>query len=185
MRLRNIVILTVILAVLGGVFYIVSRPQPTTPPKSTVYVWLIEMDDIKHITLSLPREGLSQSFIKIPRGDQFPWFFDDPPKYSPVDKDRWGGGIPLLLSGPGADRIIYENAPEAKLAEFGLTQPRLEITLTLKDESILKISVGDSTPDGNNYYVRAPGSNTVATVDSTWYEVLERLVKDPPYATKS
>jgi hypothetical protein len=184
LRLRNIVILAVILAVLAGVFYWVSRPEPTTPPKSTVYVWSIEMNDIKHIEMSLPREGLSQSFIKIPQGDQFPWFFDDPQR-SPVDVNRWGGGIPLLLSGPGADRIISENATEAKLAEFGLLQPRMEITLTLENNSTLKISVGDNTPDGSNYYVRAPGSNAVATVDYTWYEVLERLVKEPPYATGS
>lgn len=184
MRLRNILILAVILAVLVGVFYWVSRPEPATPPKPTVYVWDIDMDYITHITISLPREGLSQSFIKIPQGDKFPWFFDDPER-SPVDSNRWGAGIPLLLSGPAADRIINENATEAKLAEYGLLQPRMEITLTLENNSILKISVGDSTPDGNNYYVRAPGSNAVATVDYTWYEVLERLVKEPPYATGS
>lgn len=185
MRSRNILILAVILVVLAGVFYLVSRPKPTTPVKPTVYVWSIEMDDIKHITLSLPREGLSQSFIKIPQDSQFPWFFDDPPKYSSVNATRWGGGITLLLSGPGADRVIAENATEAKLAEFGLLQPRLEITLTLQNDSIMNISVGDNTPDGNNYYVRAPGSNTVATVDYTWYDVLAKLVREPPYATKS
>ena len=184
MRLRNILILAVILAVLVGVFYLVSRPEPGTSPKPTVYVWSIEMDDITHITISLPREGLIQSFIKIPQGDKFPWFFDDPER-SPVDANRWGGGIPLLLSGPGADRIISENATEAKLAEFGLLQPRLEITLTLENNSTLKISVGDNTPDGSNYYVRAPGSNAVATVDYTWYDILEGLVKEPPYASKT
>jgi len=41
--------------------------------------------------------------------------------------------------------------------------------------------VGDRTPDGHAYYVQAPGSNDVALVDFTWYEVLERLVKEPPY----
>lgn len=184
MRPRNILILVVILALLAGVYYWVKQPKPTTPPKTTTYVWLIEMDDITHIQMSLPREGLSQSFIKIPQGDQFPWFFDDP-QHSPVNVERWGGGIPLLLSGPGADRIISENANETKLAEFGLLQPRMEITLTLKDDSTLKIAVGDNTPDGNNYYVQAPSSNTVATVDRTWYKVLERLVKEPPYATKT
>jgi hypothetical protein len=61
----------------------------------------------------------------------------------------------------------------------------MAITLTLSDNSTLKISVGDSTPDGNNYYVRAPGSNTVATVDYTWYNIMEGLVTHPPYATGS
>jgi hypothetical protein len=185
LRLRNIVILAVILAVLAGVFYWVSRPGPTTPPKSTVYVWSIEMNDIKHIEMSLPREGLSQSFIKIPQGDQFPWFFDDPQR-SPVDVNRWGGGIPLLLSGPGAVRVISKNATEEKLAEFGLTPPRrMEITLTLEDGDILNINIGDWTPDGEAFYIQVPGSNDVCIVDYTWYNEMERLVKEPPYATGS
>lgn len=185
MRLRNIVILAVILAVLVGVFYLVSRSEPTAPPKSIVYVWHIEdMNYITHVTISLPGEDLSQSFIKIPEGDKFPWHFDDRQK-SKVDADRWSGGIPLLLTGPGADRIISQNASEAKLAEYGLLEPRMEITITLTDNSTLKIAVGDSAPASSNYYVRAPGSNAVATVDYTWYEVLERLVKEPPYATGS
>lgn len=179
MRVRNIVILLVVLAVLGGVYLIVSQPEPedVTP---VVYVWDVDMDEIERIEISLPHEGLSQAFIKIPQGDQFPWFFEDG---SPVDVERWGGGIPLLLSGPVATRVITENATDEKLAEYGLLQPSMEITLTLSNGDIVETYVGDSTIDGVNYYVRAPDSNAVATVDYTWYEVLENLVLDPPYVS--
>jgi hypothetical protein len=98
---------------------------------------------------------------------------------------RWGGGIPLLLSGPGVERVIAENATEEKLAEFGLTQPQMEITLTLEDGDILNIRVGDRTPDGTTFYVQVPDSNDVALVDYTWPEVLARLVKEPPYVPSS
>jgi hypothetical protein len=56
------------------------------------------------------------------------------------------------------------------------------ITLTLADESTVIINVGDNTPNGINYYVQAPNTNSVATVDYTWYNVLSGLVTDPPYA---
>ena len=181
MRLRSILILLVILLALGGYFYITSRPEPVTKPEPQMFVWLIEMEEIQRIEIELPREGESQAFIKIREGDKFPWYFDDPQR-SKVDPERWGGGIPLLLSGPGADRVIAENATDEKLAEFGLTQPRMKITLALENEDILNIIVGYSTPNGMNYYVQAPRSNDVATVDYTWYVVLERLVKEPPYA---
>ena len=182
MKLRNILILVVILLALGGGFYYsISSKPPPEKPEPQLYVWLIEMDEIKHIEIQLPREDKSQAFIKIREEDKFPWYFDDPER-SPVDVVRWGGGIPLLLSGPGAERIISENTTEAKLAEFGLTEPRMEVILTLEDEDILTIRVGDSTPDGHAYYVQAPDSNDVALVDYTWYEVLERLVREPPYA---
>jgi len=135
------------------------------------------MDEIQHIEIRLPREDMSQAFIK---EEDRSWSFDDPQRTA-VDMKRWGGGIPLLLSGPGAERVIAENATQEKLTEFGLTQPRMEIILTLEDGYILNITVGDRTPDGTAFYVQAPDSNDVALVDYTWFEVLERLVKEPPY----
>ncbi len=181
MRLRNIVILLAILLALGGYFYFSSRPEPPPPPETRLFVWLVEMEEIQHIEIRLPREDQSQAFIKVTAGDNFPWYFDDPQR-SEVDKKRWGGGITLLLSGPGANRVISENTTAEKLAEFGLTQPQMKITLTFENGENLSIAVGDKTPDDSAFYVQAPDSNDVALVDYTWYEVLERLVKEPPYA---
>ena len=184
MRLKSIIILLVILLGLGMYFIFFNKTE--LPPKSEprVYVWSIEMTEIQHIEIRLPREDRSEAFIKISKGDEFPWHFDDPLR-SKVDTERWGGGIPLLLSGPGADRVIAKDATEEKLAEFGLTRPQMEIILTLEDGDILNIIVGDRTPDGDTFYVQVSGSNNVALVDYTWYEVLERLVKEPPYAPPS
>jgi hypothetical protein len=182
LRLRNILILLAILLALGGYYFYSTRPKPAPPPESRLYVWLFEMDKIERVELRLPREGKSQAFIKIPRGDQFPWFFDDP-KRSKVDVDRWGGGIPLLLSGPRAERIISENTTEEKLAELGLIKPQLEIALTLEEGKTLSIKVGDPTPDGHAYYVQSPYSTEVALVDYIWFNVLKRLVKEPPYSS--
>ena len=181
MRLRNILILLVILIIVGGIWYFANRPEPPPKPEPKLYAWLIEMDEIEHVEIRLPREDESQAFIK---EEDRSWHFDDPQR-SAVDMQRWGGGIPLLLSGPGVERVIAENATEEKLTEFGLTQPQMEIILTLEDGDILNISVGDRTPNGNAFYVKVPGSNDVCLVDYTWYEVLARLVKEPPYAPPS
>ncbi|MBI2287452.1 MAG: DUF4340 domain-containing protein [Chloroflexi bacterium] len=177
MRLRNILILLAVLLALGGYFYIDSRPEPSPPPKPQLYVWLVEMEELQKIKIELPRESKSQAFSK--REDRF-WYFDEPPQPK-VDMQRWGGGIPLLLSGPGTNRVISENTTGETLAKFGLTQPLMQITLTLESGKVLDIKVGNSTPDGSNFYVQAPGSNDVALVDYTWFQVLERLVRDPPY----
>lgn len=177
MRLKSIIVLFVIALALGGYWYFSRAPEPVPEEKPQLYVWLIEMEEIQHIVISLPREKLSQSFVK---AEDRSWHFDDP-EMTPVDMQRWGGGIPLLLSGPGTDRVISENTTQEKLAEFGLTLPRMEVTLTLEDGRVLDIKLGDSTPDGMNYYVQAPNSNAVALVDYTWYDVMSRLVKEPPY----
>lgn len=185
MRFRSILILLIILLALGGYFYFFNEPEPPPEEKEPrVFVWLIEMEEIEHIEIRLPREDKSEAFIKIPAGSEFPWHFDDTEK-TKVDVVRWGGGIPLLLSGPGAERIIARDVTEEKLAEFGLTQPQMEITLTLEDGDILNIRIGDRTPDGNTYYVQNLDFNDIALVDYTWYEVLERLVTEPPYASPS
>jgi len=182
LRLRSILILLVILLGLGMYFIFFNKTEPPPKVEPRIFLWNIEMDEIEHIEIRLPREDKSEAFIKIPEGDKFPWHFDDPQR-SKVDVARWGGGIPLLLSGPGIERVIAKNATEEKLAEFGLTQPQMGITLTLEDGDVLNIAVGDRTPDGDTFYVQVLGSNDVSLVDYTWYEVLERLVKEPPYTS--
>jgi hypothetical protein len=153
-------------------------------------MWDINMDYITHIKIELPREDLSVSFIKIPQGDKFPWFFDDPPQYSSVNATAFGGSGPaLIVSGPAASRDLGY-ATDEQLAEYRLTNPSMKVIVIYKDPNkdtaeTIEADVGDKTIDGTNYYVRAPGSNQVALVDYTWYEVLERLVKKPPYATGS
>lgn len=177
MRLRNIVILLLLFFIAGGAFYVYGRPKPPPPKEPRLFVWLVEMEELRQINIRLPLEGKGQAFVL---GDDRYWHFDDEKK-SPVDKKRWGGGIPLLMSGPGADRVIAREAPPERLAEFGLTKPRMEVILTLQDGRKLDIVVGNETPSGNAFYVKAPDSNDVATVDITWYQVIERLVKEPPY----
>lgn len=182
MKLRYIVILLVVLAALGGVYFRFGRPEPAAPTKPQDFVWLIDQDSITHVEISLPQENASQSFVKIVQGEDFPWFFDDA-AHTPVDQNRWSDGIPLLLSGPSADRKVLDNASQEELATFGLAQPKMEIILTLTGQGNMKIDLGNKTPDGKSVYVRAPDSNIVATVDGSWYDLMEGLVKNPPYAT--
>ncbi len=177
MKLRTILILAVILLALGSYWLFFQPSEPVPEPETQLYVWLIEMEEIEAITIRLPRENQSQAFIK---EEDRSWHFDDPQR-TMVDMQRWGGGIPLLLSGPGTDRIISENTSDEKLAEFGLIQPQMELVLTLENGDILNITVGDRTPNRAFFYVQAPDTRDVALVDYTWFEVLERLIKEPPY----
>ena len=178
MKLRSILTLLIILVALGIYFVFFSpTPTPEPPPDPRPYVWLVEMEELQQMAISLPHEGKNEQFVK--HEDRY-WYFDDPPGPK-VDLERWGGGIPLLLSGPGAERLIAEDTTEEQLAIFGFTNPQMEIVLTLENGEIFNIAVGDSTPTHDDYYVKLVDSNYVFTVDSTWYQVLERLVLEPPY----
>ena len=185
MKLRNILILLAILLALGGYFYFSNLPKPAPEKEKRFEVWSIDEEVLQRIEIRLPPENKRQTFIKetiinTHNETDVSWHFDDAQRSS-VNMTRWGG-MTLLLNGPGAERVIATNATQEKLAAFGLTQPRMEITLTLADGQALNITVGDKTPDGHAFYVQVPGSNNVATVDISWYQVVERLVKEPPYA---
>jgi hypothetical protein len=180
LKIGSILALVVILAALALYFFVLKPPPETDDepdPDPTLFLWSVDMEELQHMVISLPREDMSESFAK--HEDRY-WYFDDPPGPQ-VDNDRWGGGIPLLLSGPAANRLITEGATEEQLAVYGFNQPSMEITLTMENTDTLTINLGDSAPDGMSYYIKIAELNDIYTVDYTWYDVLEQLVLEPPY----
>jgi hypothetical protein len=177
-RLRNILILVAVLGI-AAVVYVQTRPviipPPQPPPQE--FVWLFEMEELTGIVIELPREGLKESFAK---HEDRQFYFDDPPGPR-ADPARWGGGIPLILSGPGAERAIAKDASDEQLAIYGFTEPLLVATLSRGEADTVVIEVGDPVPDGHAYYVRVADSRNLYTVDASWYEVLARIVTEPPY----
>jgi len=177
MRGRSIFIMLAVAVALGAVLYVTTRPKPAPPVEPRSFVWLFEMGDLRTMSISLPQQGKSETWVK--HQDQY-WYFDKPqgPK---VDMQRWGGGIPLILSGPGANRRISASASDEQLSIYGLVNPQMRIKLALQDGKTIDIIVGDSTPDHQAYYIKLVDSKEVFTVDYTWYDVLAQLVLDPPY----
>ena len=167
-----------ILAALAALYFF-TRPQPESGQQSDSrkFIWSVGMEELKHLTIKLPAEGKSQSWVK--RQDRY-WYFDQPngPR---VDMKRWGGGIPLLLSGPGAERFITSEPTEKQLEIYGFKNPGLKMALILRNEDTIRVEVGYKTLDKRAYYIRRINSKAIYTVDHTWYDVIERLVLDPPY----
>jgi len=178
LRPRNILILVAVLGIAIAVYF-VTRPAEEPPPDSDPVerIWQLEMEELEHIRIELSNRDMEESFLK---HDDRQWYFDDPPGPQ-VDPDRWGGGIPLILSNPAAERPITKDVTEEQLAIYGLTLPSMKLTLTKEDEEVVNIEIGDAVPDGSAYYIRLADSNNVYLIDGTWYEVLERLVLEPPY----
>jgi hypothetical protein len=178
MKLRTIFVMAGILVALGTLFLISRRqPEPDPQAESRSFIWSVAMEDLNRLAINLPSEGKSETWVK--HQDRY-WYFDQPngPK---VNMKRWGGGIPLLLSGPGAERLITTEATDKQLETFGLKNPKMTVELILENKDSINIEIGDRTLDGQTYYIKQLNSKTVYTVDYTWYDVLERLVLDPPY----
>ena len=178
MKLKAILILAAILAVAGSFYYFVSRPKPPAEPAAKYFVWDFTMDQLQKVTISLPKSNLSESFVKHPDDRQF---YFDVPNGPMVDNQKWGGGIPLLLSGPGAMRLIIQNATSAQLQQYGFNTPTMTLKLTLDDGTVYNVLVGDSNPNAAATYVKLTDNSDVYTVDISWYNVLAAIVTNPPY----
>jgi hypothetical protein len=187
LKLKAILILVAILAVAGTTYYFVTRPKAATQPDAKHFVWNFDMDNLQNVTMSMPKANVSESFVKHPDNQEFYFDVANGPE---VDNQRWGGGIPALLSGPEASRMIQADATTAELQQYGLdptvtpTTLNMDIKLTILLSGTpvnYEIYVGASNPGGTTYYVRLAGNTDVYTVDKSWYDVLADIVTDPPY----
>ena len=174
MSFRNTLILILILATLGGYIFYLQVNQKKEEVENPPDVWTYDENKIEHITLHLPRENKSISFAK---GKDDYWSIDAKP-LKPVDLKRWGG-IVLLLSGPQSRRVIANKVTDLKL--YGLHDPSMVITLRVSGQNQgLTVIVGDLTPDDKAVYVILKEHQTVYLLDHTWYNVIIRLVREPP-----
>lgn len=175
---RSVAFMLVAVAILGAALFATTRREPEAAPTPRAAIWSIDPDTLRAIAISLPAAGKREAWIKGADGE---WSFDTP-NPRPVDAARWGGGIPLLLSGPKAYRTIATEATAAQLASYGLSEPRMTVDLLLEDGGSIAVDVGDSTPDGSADYVRRRDSAAVYSVHGEWRRVLEKLVLEPPHA---
>jgi len=111
------------------------------------------MDELQNVTFTLPKAGnggLTESFDKHPDNQEFYFDVVNGPE---VDNQRWGGGIPALLSGPQANRMILQSATEAQLQQYGLDPAIKPLNMDIKLTILVsgtpvqyEVYVGDSNP---------------------------------------
>jgi len=98
-------------------------------------------------------------------------------KTMPVDRQRWNG-ITTLLGGPRSQRELEASFGNPDL--YGLETPDTSVTIGLKDGSLVRLFLGDETPDRSGNYAQIEGFPQLVLVSSAWGEVLNRLIADPP-----
>ena len=158
------------LFILGPLSRLDGNEAPSLP-----FSYTVAPEDIVRVDISTGQSG--QSWIY--RDDINEWVFESTP-WVTVNTARWGG-IPLLLSGPRQARILEEIVVGP--SNYGLDEPEIFISLTLRDMSEYLISLGDKTVGGGHNYAMVSGADRIFLVDTTWGDILNRLVDEPPYPT--
>lgn len=179
MSYKSTLILAAVLILLAGAVYYLYLTKPVQKQEERPEIWSVEGEKIYHITVRLPHLKKTIAFFQ-DREER--WHFDDETRQA-VDPKRWGG-IVALVSGPKSKRMIA--AKVENLEEFGLTDPRMVVILAVRGrKDPLEILFGGRTPGEDHVYVKLKNDSPVYLIHSTFYQVLERLVLEPPRPVES
>lgn len=174
MSLRLALALLIIASWAGvGVAYLIKNPPAASKDPEPPFLYNVSSDDLRKITI----DAGGKSVTWVYRQDVRRWFFETPADV-PANLQRWGG-ITTLLGGPKTQRVLEQKIDNE--VTYGLDQPPLTITASLRDGSELSLHIGKTTPDEGKHYARVVGYPQLVLVDSSWGNVLTRLVNEPPY----
>ena len=169
MSFRISFILLVLVAVVGGYVLIFELQRQPTREAEPPFFYNVQPEDIARVSITY--QGTEQVFIR----KDGKWLFEA--SGDPVDMDRWSG-MTLLLSGPRSARVLkpeFDN-PE----EYGLNPPETIVDLTLEGGQPIATLLGHQTADSFSSYAQVIGFPQLLLVSSSWSEVINRLVVEPP-----
>jgi len=175
MSVRLTGILILVLAITAGLVFYLRVSQPEKTEEDRPEIWAVDEKKIDRLEINLVKEKKQIAFFLDKDKDK--WFFDDYRK-TPLDKKRWGGII-FLLSNPKGKRKIADRAEN--LDAYGLGRPKTIISLGIDNkDKPLEILIGDPTPQKDQFYVKLGHSDPIYLVNSSFVEVIDRLVSEPP-----
>ena len=146
MSLRISLVLIILVSYVGiaSAWFVKNPPLGGTAEEDLPFFYTLSPDDIRKIQVKTPigEETFTATFAQDGSGSSV-WYFDEPAGI-PVNFDRWGG-MTFLLGGPKTQRVLAKSFENP--AQYGLDQPSVEVTITLRDGSVRKLRLGAATPD--------------------------------------
>ncbi|NLZ37715.1 MAG: DUF4340 domain-containing protein [Clostridiales bacterium] len=156
MRIKNLIIAAVVMAVLIGGYFIVSALiKPDAPPPAPAGDMMIADDDpskIKEIKYTLNGETIALKFDDI----LYKWQYRDEPSF-PV-KFEIPASMASAISKIKANRLVEET--KENFAEYGLDNPYLDITAIFEDAE-RNYKIGDYNKMLDGYYFNIGGTDKV------------------------
>jgi hypothetical protein len=161
MRMRGLLIATVVLAALaGGIWWSnkseeakAKKPASDAPPK----ILDIPEDQLRKVEI---RKAEGETTVVEKKAGRWEIIA---PKPLPADQDSMSSVVSSLAS-LSADHLIEEKV--ADFSPYGLVKPSLEVIATQKDGTHRQVLIGDETPTGNGYFAGLQGDPRVFTIAS-------------------
>jgi hypothetical protein len=160
----------VVLGVLIGAYFLVTRPKPAPAPAVVQPVLSKgDKDKLARVVLSDRPEGTLTLVKKAGKWNT------EPPVAVPLEPTTIDDLL-YSFSALNAERIIEEHP--SNLGQYGLAPPRATGTGTWEDGTSHTLLLGDKAPSGSTYYLQLKGDPRVYTVQSFTGQHLHWTLKD-------
>ena len=162
MKLRNLILATIVFAALAGTLYWSNHRKPAddTAKASETSPVILKLDESSITKVELKDKDAQP--IVLAKNGSGSWQITTPKHYS-ADAANVSSAL-SSLSALKAERVIDDKATDLK--PYGLDPPAVEVNVTEKDNKSQKLLLGDDTPAGSGVYAMLAGDPRVFTIAS-------------------
>ncbi|HHV96032.1 MAG TPA: DUF4340 domain-containing protein [Clostridiaceae bacterium] len=168
---KNAIILVVVVALLAGVYGVVSYIKSKEQTERKTYDKLIDLSSLDMQELTIERENEKLVFVRDENDNEWKLKYPENIKYNPSKLSS----AAINFSSVFADKLIEENATD--LSIYGLDKP-VTVTAKMKDGRVESLEIGNLTPTGGAYYVKKKGENTVYITDTFTIDKVRLTIND-------
>ena len=165
---QMIVLVTVLILCICGYFIVKAMPEEETEVSSEAYTVVnVDQNDVKGISYFY--EGKIIDLVK----ENEVWTLEEDPELE-VDQSIIETMLEYICY-ISTDTVI--ESPES-LAEYGLSNPSNTVCLTLSDNSVVQVLIGDYMDMTGEYYALVAGDSKVYTISSYIASIFEKSLDD-------
>ncbi|MFP5229007.1 MAG: DUF4340 domain-containing protein [Acidobacteriota bacterium] len=172
MKFRGLILAAAVLLVLGGFLYWSLHHPPKEASSTPSTPAIVKIDPASVTSLTIRQKGADP--VTLMRTGASQWQVTAPSQF-PADSNT----VTSMLSSlsPLNSDTIVEDQP-ANLANYGLSDPSLEVDITAKDNKTSRLLFGDDAPTGGGVYVQLAGNPKVFTAGSYVKSGLNKSLPD-------
>ena len=160
MKLRSLILATIVLAALVGVLYWSNHRKPTDeaskPSDSAPSILKLDEASITKVEIKRP----DTETIVLSKSSSGAWEISAPKNYR-ADQANISSTL-SSLSALNSQRVVDDKPSDLK--QYGLNPAGVEVEITEKDNKSQKLLLGDTNPTGNSVYTQLAGDPRVFTI---------------------
>jgi Domain of unknown function (DUF4340) len=174
MKIRGLLIATVVFAALAGFLYWSDHRKPSAEaakPDADAAPSILKLDEGSITKIELKKKDVSPIVLTKIGSD---WKITEP---KPLGADQTTvSGMLSTVSSLNSDRLVEEKGSD--LQRYGLSTPAFEVDVTEKDNKTHRLLLGDETPTGSAVYSALAGDPRVFTIATIHKTSLDKSLND-------